>query len=153
MMSVMQQSHHNYWCAVKDVALDANGQWIKCVLNGKFIVFHMNFRKYLDFWTSENFGKKFFCPNLFFFSKIFFFWQKCFFWQFFSKNFLLLSRPFYTVLKWYAKRQPILLKFHFKNQEMYKFYLLSRPLHAITDLNKFGMPNFGHSKFLPVFLH
>ena len=24
---------------------------------------------------------------------------------------------------------------------------------TITDLNKFGMPNFGHSKFLPVFLY
>ena len=31
--------------------------------------------------------------------------------------------------------------------------MLSRPLHTITDLNKFGMPNFGHSKFLPVFFH
>ena len=31
--------------------------------------------------------------------------------------------------------------------------LLSRPLLTITDLNKFGMPNFGHSKFLPVFLY
>ena len=31
--------------------------------------------------------------------------------------------------------------------------LFSRPLLTITDLNKFGMPNFGHSKFLPVFLY
>ena len=45
MMSVMQ-----------DAALDANGRWIKCVLNAKFIVFHMNFRKYLSFGTSKNFG-------------------------------------------------------------------------------------------------
>ena len=40
---------------MQDVALDANGQWIKCVLNAKFIVFHMNFGKYLNFGTSENF--------------------------------------------------------------------------------------------------
>ena len=31
--------------------------------------------------------------------------------------------------------------------------LLLRPLLTITDLKKFGMPNFGHSKFLPVFLY
>ena len=31
--------------------------------------------------------------------------------------------------------------------------LLSRPLLTITDLKKFGMPNFGHSKYLPIFLH
>ena len=29
--------------------------------------------------------------------------------------------------------------------------LLSRPLLTITDFNKFGMPNFGHSKFLRLF--
>ena len=40
---------------MQDVALDANGRWIKCVLNVKFIVFHMTFRKYLNFRTSENF--------------------------------------------------------------------------------------------------
>ena len=31
--------------------------------------------------------------------------------------------------------------------------LVSRPLLTITDLNKFGKANFGHSKFLPVFLY
>ena len=29
--------------------------WMKCVLNAKFTVFHMNFGKYLNFGTSENF--------------------------------------------------------------------------------------------------
>ena len=33
---------------MQDVALDANDQWIKCVLNVKFIVFHTNFEKYLN---------------------------------------------------------------------------------------------------------
>ena len=33
---------------MQDVAFDANGRWIKCVLNAKFIVFHMNFGKYLN---------------------------------------------------------------------------------------------------------
>ena len=40
---------------MQDFALDAKGRWIKCVLNAKVIVFHMNFGKYLNFGTSENF--------------------------------------------------------------------------------------------------
>ena len=38
---------------MEDIALDANGRWIKSVLNVKFIDFHMNFGKYLNFRTSE----------------------------------------------------------------------------------------------------
>ena len=44
------------------------------------------------------------------------------------------------------------LNFTSKTQKCTNF-ILSRPLHTMTDLNKFGMPNFGHSKFLPVFLY
>ena len=40
---------------MQDIAWDANGRWIKCVVNVKFIVFHTNFGKYLNFGTSENF--------------------------------------------------------------------------------------------------
>ena len=58
---------------MQDVALDANGQSIKCVLNAKFIVFQMNFRKYLNFGTSENFWENFFLSEFFFFDKNVFF--------------------------------------------------------------------------------
>ena len=40
---------------MQDVALDASGRWIKCVLNAKFTVFHTNFEKYLNLRTLENF--------------------------------------------------------------------------------------------------
>ena len=49
------RSYCNYCSVMQDVALDANGQWIKCVLNMKFIVFHTNFGKYLNLGTLENF--------------------------------------------------------------------------------------------------
>ena len=42
-------------CIVQDIALDANGQWIKCVLNVTNIVFHMTFGKYPNLGASENF--------------------------------------------------------------------------------------------------
>ena len=57
---------------MQDVGLDINGRWIKCVLNVKFIVFHMNFGKYLNFGTSENFLKNFFIQICFLFFKEFF---------------------------------------------------------------------------------
>ena len=61
----------NYCSVMQDIALDANGQWIKCVLNAKFIVFHMNFRKYPNSETLENF-QKIFLSKFVFFSKNFF---------------------------------------------------------------------------------
>ena len=51
---------------MQDVALDANSQWIKYILNMKFIVFHMNFGKYRNFGTSENFQKNFLSKFVFF---------------------------------------------------------------------------------------
>ena len=51
---------------MQDLALDANGRWIKCVLNAKFIVFHMNFGKYLNLGTSENFSKNYLSDFVFF---------------------------------------------------------------------------------------
>ena len=71
----------------QDVALDANGRWIKCGLNTKFIVFHTNF---------GNFLKNFFYLNLFFL-KEFFFDKNVSSDNFFSKNFSFLSRPLHCI--------------------------------------------------------
>ena len=51
---------------MQDVALDANGRWIKCVLNAKNIVFHMTLGKYPNLGTSENFQKIFLSKFVFF---------------------------------------------------------------------------------------
>ena len=91
----------NSCCIMQDVALDANGWWVKCVLNGTNIVFHTTFRKYPNlgtlenFQTLENFPKKIFCRNLFFHRILF--WQNVFSDNFLSKNILLLSRPLHCI--------------------------------------------------------
>ena len=83
---------------MQDIALDANGGWIKCVLNMKNNVFHTIFRKYLNLGTSENFQKIFFV-QICFLHRIFFFDKNIFFCDnFLSKNFSLLQ-DHYTVLK------------------------------------------------------
>ena len=77
---------------VQDVALDANGRWIKCVLNAKKHYFSH------DLWnlgTLEDFWKNYFVQICFFFHR--FFLTKMFFLTFFSKNFLLLSRPLHCI--------------------------------------------------------
>ena len=43
---------------MQDIALDANIQWIKCVLNTKNIVFHMTFGKWPFLIFSDNFSQK-----------------------------------------------------------------------------------------------
>ena len=80
-----QLSHHNYCCIMQDIALDANGQWIKCV--------HVTFGKYPNlgtsenFWTLEKFWKNFFVNVWQKILSEFVFFIECFFWQFFSKIF------------------------------------------------------------------
>ena len=72
----------------------ANSDLKVCVQNAKFIVFHINFRK---FW---NFGK---FPNFFLSKVVLFFFSKNFFVKnifltiIFSKNFSLLSRPLHSI--------------------------------------------------------
>ena len=95
----MQLSHHNYCYVVQDVTLDANGRWIKCVLNVKFIVFHMNFRKYLSFKLQKisELQKISKIVQICFFFKEFFFDKNVFSDNLFSKNFPLLSRPLHCI--------------------------------------------------------
>ena len=69
---------------MQDVALDANGRWIKCGLNTKFIVFHTNFGKYLNF---RKFPKIFLSEFVFF--KEFFFLTKMFLLTIFFKEFFI----------------------------------------------------------------
>ena len=80
MMSVMQ-----------NVALDANGQWIKCVLKAKFIVFFTQ--------TSElqKISENFFLSKIVFFQRIFF-GKNVFSDDFFQRNFHCFQGH-YTVLK------------------------------------------------------
>ena len=87
---------------MQDVALDANRRWIKCVLNAKFIVFHTNFRKYLNFGTlekirtSENI-RKFFLSEFVFFKE--FFLTKMFISDNFFQRIFHCFQDHYTVLK------------------------------------------------------
>ena len=80
---------------MQDVAFDANGRCIKCVLSMKFFAFHMNFGKYLNFGTSENFWKKRIVQICFI--QGIFFHKNVFSDNFFSKNFSLLSRPLHCI--------------------------------------------------------
>ena len=81
---------------MQDVALDANGQWIKCVLNAKNIVFHMTFGKYPNLGTSENF-QKFFLSKFVFFKE--FFLTKMFFLTIFFQRIFHCFQDHYTILK------------------------------------------------------
>ena len=92
---------------MQDVALDANGQEIKCVLNAKFVVFHMTFRKCPNFGKFLNFRKfqkKFFVRICFFIE--FFFFDKnghskfipVFLGKIVTKN---LEWPFLAILNFY----------------------------------------------------
>ena len=149
---------------VQDIALDTNGRWIKCVPNVKFIVFHMNFRKYLNFrtsenfWTSENFQKIFFV-QICFLQRIFF-WQKSFLTIIFSKNFSLLSVlgkivrkksewPFLAILNLYQFFWGKLSE-KIQNGQFWPFQICTS-LFGKSCWKKFRMAILGHSKFILVY--
>ena len=105
-----------------------------------------NYGKFLNF---RKFLKKIFCLNLFF-SKIFFD-KKVFSDNFFQRIFFYSFQDHYTVLQWYVKKQPILLKFHCKNPEMYRFHCF-QDHYTLFKWNcqiKFRMAKNGCSKFFP----